>query len=597
MTSVARGRGTRRAGPVVPHLPPLPGVSPPLPLALEQQRQRALTAVLDVARIGLTVRVLRVAQSLTLPPSACTLAALEGELRDTLLALGATRLTELVRLRGTGDLGPASTCPGGVRLVRKEVAPLCQRTWFGVITLERTVEAGQACRVRVHHVPLDAAWGLLGATEPAAADRLPDADGGTLAPVAPGTGPARLAPGLAAVVVACGARLPYGEAASLWELVFGVVARLAPNTVRADTRAAGRAREPQEAAAVAQAIRPRPPTRAQVRAVLDAPVGPPPAAAPEVLVIRLDGALERTRQGWKAVKLGAIAALVARGTATAAAVLGAVTSTATLAPAQAFGAQRLTAAQRRGLGWAPQVVILGDGAKWIWKLAARRFGGAIEIVDWSHAHQHLWTLAHLLSGEGAAATWTWLETLAGARWVAESSDDVAVIAQATDEAWATPRQDLPDGTPRRTQARHREVGKAVASCTTNASRMRDGAFRTQGLPVGSGVVEGGCQHVLHVRLKRPGAHWEVDSAEQMVRARAVAGACSAPAPRCSHPHDQLACSLPEVLPAPIASSLLSTDGRCRNWRKPQGRDCGRKRPAARFHATISAPLRQLVGCM
>ena len=236
--------------------------------------------------------------------------------------------------------------------------------------------------------------------------------------------------------------------------------------------------------------------------------------------------------------MGAIAALVARGTATTAAVLGTVTYTATLAPAQASGAQLLAAAQRRGLGWAQQVVVLGDGAKWIWKLAARRFPRAVEIVDWYHARQHLWAVAQLLYGEGTAAAWTWLETLAGELWLAQATDDVAVLAQAAAEAWAAPRKELPDGTPRRTKARHREVATAIACFTTNAARMRYGAFRAQGLPVGSGVVEGGCQNVLHTRLKRPGAHWDVDSAEHMVRARAVL--CSQPAPRCSHPHDQLA---------------------------------------------------------
>ena len=547
MTSVACGRGARVAVPAVPRpiscpvpgLPVAPGVAPPLPVAMEAQRRRALGAVLDVARIGLTVLVMRVAQGLALQPSHCTLAALEGELRDTLLALGATLLTELVRLRGTGDRGPSFICPCGVRLVRKELASLQQRTWFGTITLERAVYAGAACRVRAHHVPLDAAWGLLGADEPVVVAQLPDPDGGTLVPAAPGTGPARLAPGFAAVVVEFGARLPYGEAAYLLEFAFGAVARLAPHTVRAYTRAAGRSREQQETAAVAAAIRSRPPSRAQVREVLETPVGPRPATAPEVLVISMDGALERTRQGWKEVKLGAIAALVARGTATAAAVLGAVTYTATLGPAQAFGAQLLTAAQRRGLGWAQQVVILGDGARWIWKLAARRFGGAIEIVDWFHAQQHLWVLAQLLYGEGTAAAHTWLATLAGELWLATTTEEVTILAQATAEAWATPGKDLPDGTPRRTQTRHRKVEKALAYFTTNASRMRYGAFRKQGLPVGSGVVEGGCQNVLHVRLKRPGAHWNVDSAEQMVRARAVL--CSTPAPQCPHPHDQLAC--------------------------------------------------------
>ena len=97
--------------------------------------------------------------------------------------------------------------------------------------------------------------------------------------------------------------------------------------------------------------------------------------------------------------------------------------------------------------------MLGDGAKWIWKLAARRFPQAVQIVDWYHARQHLWALAQLLYGEGTAAAWTWLETLAGELWAARTTADVALLATATDEAWATPRKDLPDTVPRRTRAR------------------------------------------------------------------------------------------------------------------------------------------------
>jgi len=137
-----------------------------------------------------------------------------------------------------------------------------------------------------------------------------------------------------------------------------------------------------------------------------------------------------------------------------------------------------------------------------------------------------------------AAAWTWLETLAGELWAARTATDVGVVATAAEVAWITPRKALPDDTPRRTQARQREVTKAVASFTTNASRLRYGAFRAQDLPVGSGVVEGGGQSVLHTRLKRPGACWSTAGAEAMVRARALL--CSAPTPACSHPWDPLA---------------------------------------------------------
>ncbi len=388
--------------------------------------------------------------------------------------------------------------------------------------------------------------------------------------MAPGSGrrPARLAPAFAALVVEYGARLPFAEAADLLERTLGPQAHLSPTTVDTYTRAAGRARAQHEDA---RRVRTQPPTRAEQRAVFAVPVPARPATAADTLVISMDGALERTDDGWKEVKLGAVYDLVVRHrrapvtdhavtdhavtdhavtdhavTDHAGAdqprrverVPGATTYTATLATAQDFGRQVLATAQRRGLGWARQVAVLGDGAKWIWKLAARRFPQAVQIVDWYHAHEHLWALAQLLYGDSTAAAWTWRETLAGELWVAQTADDVCVLATAAEVAWTTPRKDLPDDVPRRTQARHRAVTKAVAYFTTNASRMCYGAYRVMELPVGSGVVEGGCKSVLHVRLKRPGACWSAEGAEAMVRARALL--CSDPSPACSHPWDRLA---------------------------------------------------------
>jgi hypothetical protein len=530
MASVAGGRVVAAAAEPVRQM--VPGL-PPVPMALETRRERALHAALDAVRFPLTRLVRSVADRLTTQPSEVRLATLELEVRDVLVALGRDLLGEVVRLRGTGYRGASYVCPCGARLEYKEVAPLQQRTWFGTITLERAVYAGGGCRERAHHVPLDAAWALLGAVPVPAA--LPDPDGGVLDAVAPGAGPARLSPAFAAVVVEFGARLPFAVAARLVELAVGPQAHLAPNTVGAYTKAAGQARAHQEDAA---RVRPQPPTRAERRAVFDTGVPARPATAPETLVISMDGALERTDDGWKEVKLGAVYDLVPRvrqGERVWA--VGATTYTATLAAARTFGRQLLAVAHRRGVTWAHQVAVLGDGAKWIWKLATRYVPQAVQIVDWYHAHEHLWALAQLLYGEGTAAH-TWLETLAGELWAAQTAEAVGVLATAAEEAWATPRKDLPDGTPRRTRARHRDVTKALAYFTTNAARMRYGAFRAQHLPVGSGVVEGGCQSVLHTRLKRPGACWQVDSAEHLARACALV--CSDSVAACPHPYDRLA---------------------------------------------------------
>ena len=52
--------------------------------------------------------------------------------------------------------------------------------------------------------------------------------------------------------------------------------------------------------------------------------------------------------------------------------------------------------------------MLGDGAPWIWNLAATHFYDSHQMVDWYHATEHLATAARLLKGEGTLAAKRWL---------------------------------------------------------------------------------------------------------------------------------------------------------------------------------------------
>jgi len=118
----------------------------------------------------------------------------------------------------------------------------------------------------------------------------------------PRSRPPHLAPAFAALVAEYGARLPSAEAAGLLEKTLGPVGHLSPTTVGTYTTAAGQARAQQEDA---QRVRPTPPPRAERQAVFDQPLPARPATAPDTLVMSMDGALERTTDGWKEVKLGA----------------------------------------------------------------------------------------------------------------------------------------------------------------------------------------------------------------------------------------------------------------------------------------------------
>src|SRR5258708_66854 len=58
--------------------------------------------------------------------------------------------------------------------------------------------------------------------------------------------------------------------------------------------------------------------------------------------------------------------------------------------ADTFASLLYTLAQHAGIARAEQVVVLGDGAKWIWRVAEEQFPGAVQIVDEYHAREHVW---------------------------------------------------------------------------------------------------------------------------------------------------------------------------------------------------------------
>src|SRR5260370_14921766 len=60
-----------------------------------------------------------------------------------------------------------------------------------------------------------------------------------------------------------------------------------------------------------------------------------------------------------------------------------------------------------GLSQAKQVVILGDGAPWIWKQAEEHFPGAVQIVDLYHAEAHVWQVARAVFGPQTEARAAW----------------------------------------------------------------------------------------------------------------------------------------------------------------------------------------------
>jgi hypothetical protein len=77
--------------------------------------------------------------------------------------------------------------------------------------------------------------------------------------------------------------------------------------------------------------------------------------------------------------------------------------------AEEFGKRIYLEAWKRGWSRAEKKVVIGDGAEWIWNIAAQHFPGAIQIVDLFHARQHLWDLARKLCPNQEAEQRRWMK--------------------------------------------------------------------------------------------------------------------------------------------------------------------------------------------
>jgi hypothetical protein len=69
--------------------------------------------------------------------------------------------------------------------------------------------------------------------------------------------------------------------------------------------------------------------------------------------------------------------------------------------------------------------------------------------------------------------------------------------------------------------RRKTVNEVVGYFERNRERMKYDEYLAAGYPIGSGVVEGACRHLVKDRLERAGMRWQPDGAQAMLNLRAT----------------------------------------------------------------------------
>jgi hypothetical protein len=174
--------------------------------------------------------------------------------------------------------------------------------------------------------------------------------------------------------------------------------------------------------------------------------------------------------------------------------------------AEDFGKLLYALAVKYGLQRAHQLVVLGDGAAWIWRLVADHFPGAVQIVDIWHAREHVWKVARAVFGPHTPEASAWADHACNLLVEGKIEDLV-------EELVVLPPLPPEPGTSRSVPDIERDY------FISNAARMRYPAFRAQGMHVGSGIAEAACKTVVSTRAKRTGMRWTPEGLDAVLAIR------------------------------------------------------------------------------
>ncbi len=162
----------------------------------------------------------------------------------------------------------------------------------------------------------------------------------------------------------------------------------------------------------------------------------------------------------------------------------------------------------RNLGHDRPVICLMDGERALWDAQAVYFPDAVGVLDLFHVLERLWAVAHCFHKEG-------------------SDESKGFVEQRLRDLLQGRVGYVISGLRRRLRAeklsgpRRKVVRSAVEYLENNKAHMRYDEYLAAGYPIGSGVAEGACRHLVKDRMEQTGMRWTMEGAQAMLHVRAL----------------------------------------------------------------------------
>ncbi len=164
-------------------------------------------------------------------------------------------------------------------------------------------------------------------------------------------------------------------------------------------------------------------------------------------------------------------------------------------------------AVKRGAELAEQIIVLGDGANWIWNRIAAMFPKhrTTEIVDFYHASEYIWDAGNVVFGKETDRAQAWGEKYCHIL-KHDGPDSVLQALRTLCSADSNPPE---------------PVTKAITYFENQGDGMNYPFYVEQGLQIGSGSAESAVKQVVGARINQAGMRWAPERADAVAHIRAA----------------------------------------------------------------------------
>ena len=143
------------------------------------------------------------------------------------------------------------------------------------------------------------------------------------------------------------------------------------------------------------------------------------------------------------------------------------------------------------------LVCLLDGERSLWDMQRDWFERAIGILDIFHVSERIWEVAHCFHAKESEAAWQFATH--HLRMILDGK--VSYALRNLRRLLEKHKQEL-------SQEKRKTLREAITYFENNQDHMRYDEYLAAGYPIGSGVAEGACRHLVKDRLELTGMRWE-----------------------------------------------------------------------------------------